>query len=508
MTGTTFPVTINSQVNIDASYDTGATRSCMNYDTFFSLGLDLDDKPAPSVRTASGTDMVAIGFAMLTFAINNHVFTQQFIVCRSQTRPLILGQDFCVHHCTGCKWTPHSTKRFTANHKLILEIDEPKADQFFGVKKSVNIPPRHYGIIHIQCRDLQEAVMLRPDEALKRAYPSIWADTYYVDPFKVGIDMSTLLTADSQVNQTQIDTVPTTPGSEQEPPVEGAQVSPHPKVRSNAADVSTLVIQSTKNPITIPHVIFNLSSDAHIYIPKGTIVACPDESEPEVDVIEVAEAIKEAQETMHHRNHLPNRPWLPVPPESDMICSPAEVKYHRRVELKDHNASADTKKWFEELCSQFPEVFSTNNKDIGHTNLITMDIDTSDSLPSVTKKKLYTLPLKHYNLVQQEIESLERAGIITRSVSPWASPVNKRTMMVPKKSAPGEPLRRRMCIDFCAVNALQPKVVKADSKAKGNLTLHPLPNIDQLYAQLRGAKVFTTLDLRSGYYHIELGKDS
>ena len=51
-------------------------------------------------------------------------------------------------------------------------------------------------------------------------------------------------------------------------------------------------------------------------------------------------------------------------------------------------------------------------------------------------------------------------------------------------------------------------MVKADSKAKGNLTLHPLPNIDQLYAQLRGAKVFTTLDLRSGYYHIELGKDS
>ena len=231
MTGTTFPVTINSQVNINALYDTGATRSCMNYDTFFSLGLDLDDKPAPHVRTASGTDMGAIGFATLTFAINNHVFTQQFIVCRSQMRPLILGQDFCVHHCTGCEWTPHGTKRFTANHKLILEIDEPKADQFFGVKKSVNIPPRHYGVTHIQCRDLQEAVMLRPDEALKRAYPLMWADTYYVDPFKVGIDALTSSTANSQVNQTQVDTVPTTLGSEQEPPVEGAQVSPHPKVR-------------------------------------------------------------------------------------------------------------------------------------------------------------------------------------------------------------------------------------------------------------------------------------
>ena len=80
--------------------------------------------------------------------------------------------------------------------------------------------------------------------------------------------------------------------------------------------------------------------------------------------------------------------------------------------------------------------------------------------------------------------------------------------MAPKESAPGEPPRRRMCINFHTVNAVQPKVVKADSKAKGTLTLHPLPNIDHLYAQLRGAKVFTTLDLRSGYYHIKLGKDS
>ena len=221
-----------------------------------------------------------------------------------------------------------------------------------------------------------------------------------------------------------------------------------------------------------------------------------------MDVIEVAETIKEAQETMQYRNHLLSRPQLPMPLKSDMICSPAKVKYHRRVELKDHNASTDTKSQFEELCSQFPEVFSTNNEDTGHTNLITMDIDTGDSPPSA--KKPYMLPLKHYDWVQQEIKSLERAGVITRSVSPWASPV----VMVPKKSAPGELLRRRMCINFHAVNALQPKVVKADSKAKGTLTLHPLPNIDQLYAQLRGAKVFTTLNLRSGYYHIELGKDS
>ena len=47
MTGTMFPVTINSQMEVNALYDTGAARGCMNYDTFFNLGLDLDDKPAP-----------------------------------------------------------------------------------------------------------------------------------------------------------------------------------------------------------------------------------------------------------------------------------------------------------------------------------------------------------------------------------------------------------------------------------------------------------------------------
>ena len=97
----------------------------------------------------------------------------------------------------------------------------------------------------------------------------------------------------AQVNQTQVDTVPTTSRSEVEPPVAEAQVSTNTKVRSDATNVSLLSTNSTKNPVTIPYVIFNLSLDAHIYLPKGTIIAHPDENEPEVDVIEVAETIKE-----------------------------------------------------------------------------------------------------------------------------------------------------------------------------------------------------------------------
>ena len=131
-----------------------------------------------------------------------------------------------------------------------------------------------------------------------------------------------------------------------------------------------------------------------------------------------------------------------------------------------------------------------------------MDIDIGDHPPICQKP--YTLALKHYEWVQKEVVQLEWTRIITRSVSPWASPI----VIVPKKSAPDEPPRRHMCINFQRLNALQPAVVKVDSKAKGNLTLHPLPKIDELYTKLDGAKIFSALDLTSGYYHIELGLTS
>ena len=51
-------------------------------------------------------------------------------------------------------------------------------------------------------------------------------------------------------------------------------------------------------------------------------------------------------------------------------------------------------------------------------------------------------------------------------------------------------------------------MVRVDSKVKGNLTLHPLPKIGELYAKLNWAKQFSALDLTSGYYHIELGEAS
>ena len=138
--------------------------------------------------------------------------------------------------------------------------------------------------------------------------------------------------------------------------------------------------------------------------------------------------------------------------ESDFLISPGDVYPNRKVELEDADIKDSTRVSFEELCEQQHEAFSKNNKHIGRTQLIEMEIDTGDSLP--VAQYPYTLPLKHYDWVCQEKETLEKSGVIERSLSRWASPV----IVVPKKSAPDEPLQRRLCIDYRKVNALQPEV--------------------------------------------------
>ena len=120
-----------------------------------------------------------------------------------------------------------------------------------------------------------------------------------------------------------------------------------------------------------------------------------------------------------------------------------------------------------------------------------MHVDMGDSPPICQKP--YTLPLKHYSWVQEEIETLECAGVIKKSISPWTSPI----VVVPKKSAPCEPPRCRMYMDFRKINELQPKTQRVDkhTNTQGNLSLIPLPKIDEMYAKLHGVQYSITLDL-------------
>ena len=120
--------------------------------------------------------------------------------------------------------------------------------------------------------------------------------------------------------------------------------------------------------------------------------------------------------------------------EKKFITSPADIEIHRKVELQDADINEAQQNAFKDLCTEFKDIFSTDSSDIGKTPLIEVEINTGDSLPIAQKP--YTLP--------------------------WASPI----VVVPKRTAPGEPPKRRLCVDYRAVNSLLPPVKKAFSKAK------------------------------------------
>ena len=229
----------------------------------------------------------------------------------------------------------------------------------------------------------------------------------------------------------------------------------------------------------------------------------PDAPEFESYNVEITNKDKIKEHLAKPRHWVPQRhETLPeIPSHTAFICSPADLPCPHKVHLQDKEISGDICQRFEELCEEYGQAFSKHNEEISRTKLVKMDVDTGDS-PSVSSRP-YTLPLKHYEWVQKEIESLEHVGVITKSMSPWASPI----VIVPKKSAPGETLKRRLCIDFRKVNELQQQVI-TEGKSKGHISIHPLPKIDEMYAKMKDARVFSTIDLRSGYHHIALGKDS
>ena len=178
----------------------------------------------------------------------------------------------------------------------------------------------------------------------------------------------------------------------------------------------------------------------------------------------------EYKETMLQSEGMENeKPHCDILSEKKFITSPVDVDTHRKVKLQDAEVLNKYKIEFEKLCEEYNDIFSKDSSDIGKTPLITMEIETGDSPPVCQRP--YNLPLKHIDWVQKELNTLEKAGVITRSVSPWASPI----VIVPKRTALGDPPKKRLCVDYRVINSLLPKVNKAHSKVKGVLTLVPLP---------------------------------
>jgi hypothetical protein len=85
--------------------------------------------------------------------------------------------------------------------------------------------------------------------------------------------------------------------------------------------------------------------------------------------------------------------------------------------------------------------------------------------------------------LKKQIDELLEKGYIRPSTSPWVAPV----LFVEKKDG-----TKRMCIDYRSLNEVTIK------------DKYPLPRIEDLFDQLRGANVFSKIDLRSGYHQLRI----
>ena len=104
------------------------------------------------------------------------------------------------------------------------------------------------------------------------------------------------------------------------------------------------------------------------------------------------------------------------------------------------------------------------------------------------RRRPYRLPLAKRKALDEKIQEYLAQGIIAPSSSPWSSPV----VLVGKKDQSEGP---RFCIDYTGIN----KILKHDC--------FPIPLIRDIFDQLQGATIFSTLDLKSGYHQLPIHPD-
>ena len=95
----------------------------------------------------------------------------------------------------------------------------------------------------------------------------------------------------------------------------------------------------------------------------------------------------------------------------------------------------------------------------------------------------YRMAPAEFRELKAQLEELLSKGFIRPSISPWVAPV----LFVKKKDG-----SLRLCIDYRQLNRVTIR------------NQYPLPRIDELIDQLQGSRVYSKIDLRSGYHQLRV----
>ena len=134
------------------------------------------------------------------------------------------------------------------------------------------------------------------------------------------------------------------------------------------------------------------------------------------------------------------------------------------------------------VIREFPNVFPKELPGVPPEGEVDLSVEVVQGTTPISWAPYRMAPTKLKELKTQLQELLDK-GFIRPSVSPWGAPV----LFVKKKD-----VTLRMCIDYWQIN-------KATVKNK-----YPLSRIEDLFDQLREASVFSKIDLRSGYYQLQV----
>ena len=186
----------------------------------------------------------------------------------------------------------------------------------------------------------------------------------------------------------------------------------------------------------VPFVIINLSTKSS-FLSEHKILGFLDQTDTQICEIRTSSALEplDVEVTSEQlENPLPYR-------EGQFICSPVHILVHRKVDLQDAEVNEDIQGRFQDLCTRYSQFFSKDSQDFRHTDLVTVDTETGDSLP--ISQKPYNLSLKHTAWIQKEFKTLEKAGIIFQSVS-WG----QSHCGCPKTNSIWRTTMDRLCVDY------------------------------------------------------------